>query len=223
MANRQVEFATEEWYHCYTRSIDKKRVFKDANDYSRFLESLYLCNGSRNILRGALYHPSREHIFGLKRSEPLVAIGAYCLMPNHFHLLLRQIVDKGISTFMQKMGTSFAMYYNRKYDHVGNVFIKPFRAKHIGQDDYFQRVVQYIHLNPVEIFEPKWKEGIVGNMNKLSRQLEGYRYSSLVDYVGEKRLENAIIDSKTANLFETPPLIESLLSEAAEYYQEINL
>lgn len=223
MGYRQTEFAVDEWYHCYTRSIDKQVVFKDVDDYNRFLESLYLCNGSRTLLRGALYRPSHEHLLSLKRGEPLVAIGAYCLMPNHFHLLLRQIAEGGISTFMQKMGTSFSMYYNLKYEHVGNVFIKPFRAKHVGQDDYFQRVIQYIHLNPAEIFEPQWKEGTVGNMKSLSMQLGDYRYSSLADYLGTKRPENTIIDSATANLFESPLSLEGLLHEAAEYYRELNL
>ncbi len=124
---------------------------------------------------------------------------------------------------MQKLGTSFSMYYNVKYEHIGNVFIKPFRAKHVGKDDYFQRVVQYIHLNPAELFEPKWKEGIVGNKNKLAKQLGNYRYSSLADYLGTRRVENAIIVASTADLFETALSLDSLIYEAAEYYREINL
>jgi len=223
MAYRQVDFAVDEWYHCYTRSIDKQPVFKDATDYRRFLQSLYLCNGSRTILRGALRSPSHEHLLSLERGEPLVSIGAYCLMPNHYHLLLRQVAPKGISTFMQKIGTSFSMYYNTKYQHIGNVFIKPFRAKHVGEDDYFQRVVQYIHLNPAEIFEPGWKEGSVRNMNMLSKRLGEYYYSSLADYLGKERPENVIIDATTAELFESPLTLDDLLGEAAAYYEEVNL
>lgn len=223
MAYRQVGFATDEWYHCYTRSIDRQPVFKDTNDYNRFLESLYLCNGSRTILRGVLRNPSHEHLLSLKRGEPLVAIGAYCLMPNHFHLLLRQIADKGISTFMQKIGTSFSMYFNTKYEHIGNVFIKPFRAKHVGQDDYFQRVVQYIHLNPAELFEPQWKQGVVRNMDFLSNELGKYRYSSFIDYLGTKRPENAIIDESTQKMLESPPSLSGIIDEAAAYYAELRL
>jgi|SRR3989344_2008707 len=223
MAYRQVELADEEWYHCYTRSIDGEPVFKDERDYFRFLESLYLCNGSRTLLRGALHRPSHEHLLSLNRGEPLVGIGAYCLMPNHYHLLLRQVAPKGISTFMQKLGTSYSMYYNAKYEHIGNVFIKPFRAKHVAKDDYFQHVIQYIHLNPAELFEPRWKDGEVRNMQSLAKELADYRYSSLMDYLGTKRPENAIIDGSTADIFESPPSLDGLLYDASEYYRQLNL
>src|SRR3989344_4020646 len=146
MSQRPIVFSDEELYHCYTRSIDGRPVFKDADDYDRFLEAMYLCNGNRRLLRGALFRPSHEHLLSLKRGSPLVAIGAYCLMPNHFH-----------------------------------VFIKPFRAKHIEKDDYFQRVAHYIHLIPVELFEPKWKKGEVRDMKSLRRKMKAYRYSSLID------------------------------------------
>src|SRR3989344_1709537 len=190
MASRPITFAVDEWYHCFSRSIDGQPVFKEVGDYIRFMESLYLCNGNRKLLRSALYRPSHEHLLSLKRGEPLVAVGAYCLMPNHFHLLLKQTADNGISTFMQKLGTSFSMYYNTKYEHIGNVFIKPFRAKHVGKDDYFQHVIEYIHLNPAEIFEPRWKEGVVDDADALAGRLGEYPYSSLIDYRGEKRPEN---------------------------------
>lgn len=223
MASRAIIFAVNEWYHCFTRSIDRQPVFKDTDDYERFVESLYLCNGSRKLLRSALHRPSHEHLLTLKRGEPLVAVGAYCLMPNHYHLLLKQVADNGISTFMQKLGTSYSMYYNTKYGNIGNVFVKPFRAKHIDKDDYFQHVIQYIHLNPAEIFEPQWKEGIVRNMDALSARLGDYRYSSFMDYLGKKRAENVIIDSTTANLLASALSVDEVLFEAAEYYKELNL
>ena len=223
MAYRQVEFADGEWYHCFTRSIDRQTVFKISSDYNRFLQSLYLCNGNRKTLRGTLNNPSHEHLLALPRGEPLVSVGAYCLMPNHFHLLLRQTAQGGISTFMQKLGTSFSMYYNARYEHIGNVFIKPFRAKHVGKDDYFQRVAAYIHLNPVELFETGWKEGVVRDMRSLSQKLDAYRFSSLPDYLGTKRPENSIIDPSTAALFEAPISLDGLIGEAAAYYRELSL
>jgi putative transposase len=221
MAYRQVPFAPDEWYHCFTRSIDRKRVFTSANDYNRFLQALYLCNSATAIERGAIYRPSHTTFFTLERGEPLVAVGAYCLMPNHFHLLLRQVANNGISTFMQKVGTSFSMYYNVKHKHIGNVFIKPFRAKHVDRDEYFQKAVQYIHLNPAELFEPGWKEGKVKNAHALQQKLCEYRYSSLMDYLDEKRPENNIIDFTTAEYFTAAVSIEKMVSEAADYYTEI--
>ena len=223
MAYRREEFAVDEWYHCYTRSIDKKAVFETERDYQRFLQALYICNGSRTIRRGAMYSPSHGRLLSLPRGNPLVSIGAYCLMPNHFHLLLQEITDGGISTFMQKVGTSFSMYFNVKRQHVGNVFIKPFRSKRIDDDAYLQHVAQYIHFNPAELFEREWKSGYVKNMGSLEQKLKTYRYSSLPDYEGIKRPENSILDTGAMSMFEKRPALRGMLIEAAEYYADLPL
>lgn len=223
MAYRREEFAHDEWYHCYTRSIDKRPVFETERDYERFLQALYLCNGTNTIRRSGMYKPTHDRFFSLKRGRPLVAIAAYCLMPNHFHLLVHEITEGGISAFMQKLGTSFSMYFNVKRQHVGNVFVKPFRSKHIDDDPYLQRVVQYIHLNPAELFEREWKTGYVRDMRSLEKKLGTYRYSSLSDYEGTKRVENAILDKKSMAMFsDRPPLLDTL-TEAAEYYADLRL
>ena len=218
MAYRRVEFSHNEWYDCYTRSIDKRTVFNSAEDYERFLQALYICNGSSTPRRGTLYRPSHGDFFTLKCGKPLVAVAAYCIMPNHFHLLLREITDDGISAFMQKLGTSFSMYFNVKHNHVGNVFVKPFRSIHIDEDSYLQRVAQYIHLNPAELFEREWKKGLVKNIRSLETELRHYRYSSLKDYNGVARAENSILDKDAMTSFEERPSFSEILAEAAEYY-----
>lgn len=223
MAFRQTEFAHNEWYHCYTRSIDKRTVFETSRDYERFLQALYVCNGTRTTQRSTLYKPSHDRFFTLPRGHPLVAIGSYCLMPNHFHLLMREIRDAGISTFMQKLGTSFSMYFNVSRAHVGNVFIKPFRSKHIDDDRYLKQVAQYIHLNPIELFEHAWKLGRVKNMRTIERKLREYRYSSLPDYCGVKRVENAILDVEAVDMFNELPILRDILIEAAEYYADLDM
>ncbi len=221
MAYRREEFAVDEWYHCYTRSIDKKTVFETKGDYERFLQALYICNGTRTIRRGTMYNPSHERLLSMPRGNPLVSIGAYSLMPNHFHLLLQEITDGGISTFMQRLGTSFSMYFNVKRQRVGNVFIKPFRSKHIDDDAYLQHVVQYIHLNSAELFEREWKTGYVKNIASLERKLKTYRFSSLPDYEGVKRPEGSILDTQTMSMFDKRPTLRSTLIEAAEYYANL--
>lgn len=223
MAYRREEFAVGEWYHCYTRSIDRRVVFETERDYERFLQALYMCNGMRTIRRGAIYNPSHSHLLSLSRGTPLVSIGAYCLMPNHFHLLLQEITDGGISTFMQKVGTSFSMYFNVSRQRVGNVFIKPFRSKHIDDDMYLQHVMQYIHFNPAELFEREWKLGYVRNMLSLEQKLKTYQYSSLPDYEGTKRPENSILDKDAVSIFDKRPALRDMLIEAAEYYADLPL
>ena len=224
MAYRRTEFARDEWYHCYSRGVDKRITFETEADYERFLQALYLCNSTTVIQRSDLYRPAHTDFFSLKRGKPLVSIGAYCLMPNHFHLLLQEISDNGISNFMQKVGTSYTMYFNVKRSRTGNLFVKPFRSKHIDDDRYVKRVTQYIHLNPVELFEAKWKQGIVRDVRALNNRLGSYRYSSLPDYDGVKRPERLILDPGAIDFLDVDRVSTAdALIDMTEYYSELDI
>lgn len=83
------QFAQDEWYHCYSRGVEKRRTFETAGDYMRFLECLYVSNTQTPIHRSNYNGASHDHIIKLERGEPLVAIGAYCLMPNHYHIVIK--------------------------------------------------------------------------------------------------------------------------------------
>ncbi len=221
MKGREI-FAVDEWYHCYSRGIDKRIVFKDKFDYARFKNLLYLCNSASLIQRSAVAKIKGREIYEVERGDPYVAIGAYCLMPNHFHLLLRELQEGGISKFMQKVGIAYAMYFNMKNDRVGNLFVKPFRAKHISGDGYFKRVAQYIHLNPVELYEPGWKEGRIGNLRVLENKIRHFEHSSLLDYLAVERAEAVILDREARNLIGAEmPKLDELLLEALMYYRDL--
>lgn len=221
MAFRQTTFAINEWYHCYTRTIEKRAAFETREDCERFQQTLFLCNTERPLRRDDLPAMTHADVFALSRGEPLVAVGSYCLMPTHFHLLLHEIREGGISRFMQKVGTAFTMYFNIRRQRVGGLFIKPFRAKHIDDDAYLQRAVQYIHLNPAEMFESQWKHGNVNDMEKLEASLRAYRFSSWVDYEKTSRPEGAILDQKLLTSFGSMKPLRETLDEAHAYYQEL--
>ena len=126
---------------------------------------------------------------------------------------------------MQKLGTAYTMYFNIKNERVGGLFITPFRSKHVPGDRYFKHVVQYIHLNPIDLFEPKWKNSPLIARRRLAtieQMLKAYPYSSLADYVGSKRVERVILDQEAVDLLRTdlPPLSQ-VIKEAAMYYQEL--
>jgi hypothetical protein len=143
-------------------------------------------------------------------------------MPNHFHLLLRPLLEGGISEFMRKVGIAYAMYFNLKNERIGNLFVKPFRAKHVSNDDYFRHVADYIHLNPAELFEPGWKRGKVGDAALLQQRLRSYAYSSLPDYLGESRSQRRILDPEAVSLIGARmPDIQELLVETLLYYREL--
>jgi hypothetical protein len=145
-------------------------------------------------------------------------------MPTHYHILLQPLTDSGITEFMHKLGTSFIRSYNEQARRVGNLFVKPFRSKHITDDVYLHRVSQYIHLNPVELFEPKWKQGIVTSHANIEQRLLAYPYNSLLDYQGTERPQSAILNSEAMTLIggNAHPL-GNLLTEMIEYYQFLDL
>ena len=123
----------------------------------------------------------------LDERENLVEILSFCFMPNHIHLLLKQIENNGITKFMTKVGTGYAGYFNRKYQRKGYVFQNRFRDVHIKSDDQLKTIFNYIHCNPVSLIEPGWKELGVKNIKKVKHFLENkYRWSSYFDFINKK-------------------------------------
>lgn len=196
--NRKIDFSPENYYHVYNRGTDKRNIFTHEDDYKRFLGLLYICNNTENIDWRELI-PRRTgffNIFTIKRKETLVDVGLYCLMPNHFHLLLRERVKKGISIFMKKMCTAYAMYFNKKNNRSGNLFQGKFKAELADKDEYLKYLFSYIHLNPIKLIEPKWKEIGIKDYTKAVEFLNKYQWSSYRYYTGTEN-ENHIINKNS--------------------------
>jgi putative transposase len=115
-------------------------------------------------------------------------------MPNHFHILIREKVENGLSIFMGKLSTAYAMYFNTKYERKGILFEGRFSAKHIDTDEYLNWVFSYIHLNPVKLIDSNWKEDGVSDPTKAESFMQNYRYSSYYDYFLGDRVEKIILD-----------------------------
>jgi len=219
MAMRKTEFAIGEWYHCYNRGVDKRITFEDKWDYRRFLETLYLVNSEEPLRRDDFDSLTFEETLQTPRKKNLVVVGAFCLMPNHFHLVLKEIEEGGITKFMHKLGTAYTMYFNARYKRTGNLFMKPFRARHIDEDRYFQHLINYLHCNPAELYEPEWKVGKINNLKTLVEKLIEYPYSSLGAYGNKKSLLRAILDEEVFDIARTLPVIQ-MIEEARAYYLE---
>ncbi len=213
-------FQADEWYHCYNRGIDKRVVFEEKADYTRFLELLYLTNTTQHMHRSDLAARARKNIFQIERKESLTSIGAFCLMPNHFHLLLKETTGGGITSFMQRLGTAYTMYFNIKNERSGNLFMRPFHSRHVGNDNYFQHVINYIHCNPAELYEPSWKKGTAKNISALQHRLIDYPYSSLGIF--EKKHSNyaPVLDGSVFKVFRRVPAVK-MVREALAYYKEL--
>ena len=204
---RIIPFAVGEYYHAYNRGVDKRKVFLDRADYERFLGLLYLCNSGNLIHRSDMERWSFQELLSFPREEMLVDIGAFCLMSNHFHLLLHEHAEGGISKFMQKLGIAYTMFFNKRRERTGALFEGTFRARHANTDEYLKYLFAYIHLNPIGIVESEWKDHRIQDKKKAEEQLRTYRYSSYLDYAQpEKQRPEAIILNKSAfpEYFERP-------------------
>lgn len=132
----------------------------------------------------------------IEKGDEIVEIGAYCLMPNHFHILAREKKDGGISLFMNKLLTAHSMYFNKKHERTGKLFEGVFRAVHVGNDRHLEYLFAYIHLNPIKIIEPEWKEKEIRDGDRAKQFLKNYHYSSYLDYLGYERKEQKILNKE---------------------------
>lgn len=184
---------TNEIYHIYNRGVEKRKIFLDEEDYLRFIHDLFEFNDINPTPNLTYYLKSqfKSKEVGLPKIEKesrklLVEILVFCLMPNHFHLMVKQKVDGGITLFMRKLGTGYTNYFNQKYKRVGPLFQGKYKIVHLYQDAHFLYLPYYIHLNPLELIIPEWKEQGIKNIKKAMRFLEKYRWSSFLDYIGYK-------------------------------------
>lgn len=208
--NRKIPFVPGEYFHIYNRGTDRRVIFQDNNDYENFLKLLFLSNSDKNFKISNL--PNDIYLF--ERGNQLVNIGAYCAMPNHFHLLITPVVKGGVSKFMQKLSTGISMHYNTKYNRTGTLFEGRFKAEHIRGDRHLKYLFSYIHLNPVKLIQPDWKEKKVKNPNEVLRFLKKYYFSSYLEYSKETRKENLIINKSVfPNYFKSSSLINKELLE----------
>ena len=189
MSIRKVPFVLDEYYHLYNRGNDKREIFHDHSDYIRFLGLLYLANSDINFRVNRI-----KDIYSTERGKRLVSIGTYCLMPNHFHILIKQAGEGNVSRFMQKLLTAYSMYYNTKYERTGGLFEGKFKSEHLDNDRYLKYVFSYIHLNPVKLIEPKWKESGIKDKAGALAFLGQYAYSSYQDFLKGGRREEAVLD-----------------------------
>jgi len=157
MSSRGFSFIEGEYYHIYNRGVEKRIIFQDKNDLYRFLTCLKVLNTTEPI--GSLFkiqnlRGKASQVKGNKNDEsnnnddtPLVEIVCFALLPNHYHLLLKQSVENGISQFMQRLGTAHTMYFNEKYERSGSLFQGKFKASHVDTNEYLLHLSAYINRN----------------------------------------------------------------------------
>jgi len=182
------QFVTNEIYHIYNRGVEKRTIFLSGRDYQRFIRSMEIFNDISPATN--LHRPCLKSDF--KQRKPLVEILCFCLMPNHYHLLLRQLVDGGITEFMRKIGTGYTNYFNLKNNRVGPLLQGKFKAVHLEKEAHLLYLPHYIHLNPLDLSMPEWREKKIRNVEGALKFLESYNWSSYPDYIGKKKFSSVI-------------------------------
>lgn len=189
MPIKRPQLENNEIYHVVIRGVGDSSIFKYKNDYYRAIFSLYEFNTTESVeIRIQRNKRKNGEPFSDTR-EKMVEILAFCFMPNHIHLLLRQLKDGGISEFIRKFGAGYVGYFNKKYSRRGPLFAK-FRAIYIKDDKQLQVVFVYIHTNPVSLVEPKWKEKGIKNPKEVIEFLDSYKWSSYSDYLGKNNFSS---------------------------------
>jgi len=199
--SRILPFSTGEYYHIYNRGTEKRDIFLDKADYLRFIVLLYISNNIEAVHISNLREQGKflRDIINLERKETLVDIGTYCLMPNHFHLLIKEKRAGGISEFMKKISTGYSMYFNKRYERTGRLFEGTFKSVHADSDEHLKYLFAYIHLNPIKLINPVWKEEGIRNSVEAKLFLNGYSFSSYLDYTMKARNNGKRPESKILN------------------------
>ncbi len=202
MPYRKEKFENGDIVHIILRGVDGNLLFKNIKDYYRGIFSIYEFNN----LKSVEIRDRRRTRTQFKKScggrasapvderEKLVEILAFCFMPNHIHLLIKQVEDGGIIKFMSKVGTGYGGYINRKYKRQGHVFQGSFKAVKIKTDEQLEIVFAYIHTNPISLIYKDWKNIRIEDedFDKIIKFLEDYKWSSYIDYIGMKNFPSVI-------------------------------
>lgn len=179
-----------EYYHLYNRGVEKRNIFLTQEDCNRFKRLLYVANGTESFVFRDI---EKKDLKEIDRGEPLVAIAAWVFMPNHFHILVKEITEGGTAMFMRKLCTGYSSYFNKRHDRVGPLFQGRYKSQHVSEDTHLKYLFAYIHLNPLKLIEPAWKE--LGNINVMNakKYISAYEHSSYLSYVDASREENILL------------------------------
>jgi len=155
------------FYHIYNRGVEQRIIFNDELDYTMFL----------SYLKNYLIPPYKNQTRPIRRSDlyEKIKLLAYCLMPNHFHLLIEQSNSTSIISFMRCLSNAYTNYFNRRNNRVGPLFQGRYKAVLVTEDPYLLHLTRYIHLNPCEL-SPIYRSDLLK-----------YSYSSYAEYLGRRK------------------------------------
>lgn len=177
-----------EFWHLIGRGVEKRDIVMDDHDRLRFIHNLHAFNDLNATPNYILNARHQEHSV----RERLVDIHSFCVMKNHYHLLVSERLEKGISLFMQKLNMGYTKYFNERHERSGALWQGKYRKVLIERDAHFLYIPFYIHLNPLDYAVPEWRKGAVSDAHKALKSLYAYRWSSHLDYLGVRNFPSLI-------------------------------
>ena len=195
-----------EFWHLIGRGVEKRNIVTDKHDRLRFIHNLYALN-DRNATPNYILNERRKDYLRVQ----LVDIHSYCLMENHYHLLVSERIKNGISLFMQKINMGYTKYFNNRHQRSGALWQGKYRKVLIRRDAHFLYIPFYIHLNPLDYVHPEWRKGKTRNTKEALKSLLEYRWSSHLDYFGVRNFPSII----------RTDVLSSILGTQTEYERTI--
>lgn len=198
-------FAPDSFYHVYNRGVEKRIIFLDREDHQIFL--YYLRVYLLPLEKLLLLYPELPLRFYSKNLSEEVKLISYCLMPNHFHFLLEQKTQNGISKFIKRLTNAYTQYFNQKYQRVGGLMQGRFKAINVETDEYLIQLSRYIHLNPLKA--------------NLTDNLKDYPWSSYHEYTDQRNLP-LCSSGAILNFFKSAKKYQQYILDQTNYNQEID-
>lgn len=189
-------------YHVLNRGVDKRIIFLDSQDHARFVHNMFEFNS--NTPANHTYRNKMADIVSRPyKTEKIVDIHGWCLMKNHYHLLLSERIDGGMSLFLRKLNVGYAKYFNERYKRSGTLFQGRTKKILIDSEAYFLHILNYIHFNPLDthISSADWRTRNIADVHEALEVLKKYRWSSYLDYVGEKNFPSVLTTSLFQEVF----------------------
>jgi len=211
--------------HVLNRGVDKRKIFMDDKDYLRFIHDLFEFNDTEPVNNLTYFFNrynrqpqsqskviARPYISRDRKRKLLVQIHAFCLMPNHYHLIVSPLIEKGVPRFMKKLNMGYARYFNEKYKRSGALFEGRYKSIIIENEAHFIHLPYYIHLNPLDLADRGWREREIKNYKRALEFLNSYRWSSHLDYAGRKNFPSVTKREFLTEFFGGPKEYEKSIS-----------
>lgn len=189
------------------RGVERRQIYMDNADRARFVHDMWEFNDvedAKNVWHRA---PQKADIKGLRNpympKDRIVDLHAWCLMGNHYHLLLSERVDGGLTKFIRRLNVGYANYFNERYERKGALFQGRTKKVHIDTDAHFLHILNYIHSNPLDFMKVNkgWRIGSVGDMEGALAHISKYKWSSYLDYAGTANFPSVLTTDLFSSIF----------------------